>query len=233
MGTGVSRIDYDFIEVGTSCFDTLIERASNVTVGLSIEPINRYLDMLPNKNRVTKIHAALISDEDYAINGDLDVYYVPDNVIWEHNLGYFMMGCNSVGKPHDFHVSWYPDPAKWHATEDKSTLDTINLMNLGLVKVEKVKCYTYAMLAEEFDIGKVTHLKTDTEGNDGKILKSVMNYYSLNNRLEDLPHSILFENNSHNKKEDIVETKKLLSSFGYNIVDNINDSLATLSNKKV
>ena len=36
---------YDFIEVGTSDFHTLIEQADENTVGLSIEPINSYLEM--------------------------------------------------------------------------------------------------------------------------------------------------------------------------------------------
>jgi hypothetical protein len=30
---------YDFIEIGTSNFDTLIEAADDTTVGLSIEPV--------------------------------------------------------------------------------------------------------------------------------------------------------------------------------------------------
>ena len=37
---------YDFIEIGTSDFDTLIETSNNDTVGISIEPIKYYLDNL-------------------------------------------------------------------------------------------------------------------------------------------------------------------------------------------
>ena len=35
---------YDFIEIGTSDFDTLIESSDDNVVGLSIEPIKYYLD---------------------------------------------------------------------------------------------------------------------------------------------------------------------------------------------
>jgi hypothetical protein len=42
------KINYDFIEIGTSDFDTLIQEADNLKIGLSIEPISKYLRALPN-----------------------------------------------------------------------------------------------------------------------------------------------------------------------------------------
>jgi hypothetical protein len=45
---------YDFIEIGTSDFDTLIETSDDKTVGLSIEPIKYYLDRLPERKNVKK-----------------------------------------------------------------------------------------------------------------------------------------------------------------------------------
>lgn len=225
----MEKVNYDFIEVGTSCFDTIIERVSDETKGISIEPIKRYLDMLPNKQNVTKLCAALVSDEDYELNGDLDVYYVPDDIINQYNLGNWMMGCNSVGKPHDFHLGWFHDPNVWHAAPDKSKLMTVNLLEKGLVKVEKIKCYTYSMLVEEFNIGKVNFLKTDTEGNDAKLLRSIMNYHTKNDLIQNLPNEILFENNTHNKKEDLDSIKDLLRSLGYEVQDYLNDSVARLN----
>ena len=35
---------YDFIEIGTSDFDTLIETSNDNTVGISIEPIKYYIN---------------------------------------------------------------------------------------------------------------------------------------------------------------------------------------------
>ena len=49
------KIKYDFIEVGTSDFHTLIQECSDESVGLSVEPISKYLDRLPNKPNVSKV----------------------------------------------------------------------------------------------------------------------------------------------------------------------------------
>ena len=59
----MNHIHYDFIEIGTSDFHTLIESATDKTIGLSIEPIKTYLDRLPNKENVFKVQAA-VSDSD-------------------------------------------------------------------------------------------------------------------------------------------------------------------------
>lgn len=42
-------MDLDFIEIGTSNFDTLIQTCSDDAFGISIEPLNFYLNDLPNK----------------------------------------------------------------------------------------------------------------------------------------------------------------------------------------
>jgi len=39
----------DFIEIGTSDFNTLIQAAGPNTRGLSIDPISLYIDRLPNR----------------------------------------------------------------------------------------------------------------------------------------------------------------------------------------
>jgi hypothetical protein len=114
--------DYDFIEIGTAFFDTLIEKANDEQYGLSIEPITEYLDRLPDKKNVTKINGAVVADED--ING-LDVYYIQEEIIDRFNLGIWMKGCNSVGKPHDFHTNYFPCPWTWHNHSDRKSLPTI------------------------------------------------------------------------------------------------------------
>ena len=70
--------DYDFIEIGTAFFDTLIEKATDEQYGLSIEPVKEYLDKLPDKQYVTKINGAVVADEDHA---GLDLYYVDEQDI--------------------------------------------------------------------------------------------------------------------------------------------------------
>jgi hypothetical protein len=43
----------DYIEIGTSDFDTLVQ--STNLKGISIDPLSIYLDNLPNKNNNTKL----------------------------------------------------------------------------------------------------------------------------------------------------------------------------------
>ncbi len=53
---------YDFVEIGTSDFDTLIQTATDTTRGLSIEPVRHYLDRLPSPAGVKKIWAGVSAD---------------------------------------------------------------------------------------------------------------------------------------------------------------------------
>jgi autotransporter strand-loop-strand O-heptosyltransferase len=88
---------YDFIEIGTSDFDTLIETSNDDTIGISIEPIKHYLDRLPNKKNIIKVNAAC-SDS----NENLKIYYISVEDIQKYNLPYWVRGCNSVNKPHNY-----------------------------------------------------------------------------------------------------------------------------------
>ena len=49
---------YDFIEIGTSDFDTEIQKNDN-KCGVSIEPIKYYLDKLPNKENCIKLNMGI------------------------------------------------------------------------------------------------------------------------------------------------------------------------------
>jgi hypothetical protein len=103
---------YDFIEIGTSDFDTLIERADDQTVGLSIEPIFAYLDRLPCPKRCAKLNAA-ISDHD----GEAVVFFIAPEKIAELGLPEWFKGCNSVGKPHQTVASFLERLALHHVTQ--------------------------------------------------------------------------------------------------------------------
>jgi hypothetical protein len=72
---------YDFVEIGTSDFDTLIQICDENTVGISVEPIKYYLDRLPNKSNVIKLQSALSTND-----GECDVYYISDDDIQKHSL---------------------------------------------------------------------------------------------------------------------------------------------------
>ena len=89
------KTHYDFIEIGTSDFNTLIQKATPSTVGLSVEPLKDYLDRLPTKPHVQKVNAAVSKR-----SGSIDLYYVPDAVRIEKGLPSWMKGTNSIGAPH-------------------------------------------------------------------------------------------------------------------------------------
>lgn len=97
----VSFIDYDFLEIGTSNFETCIENATDDTVGISVEAIKYYLDQLPNKKKVKKLNVA-ISNQNSMIN----VYYIPEKKIEKHKLPYWFKGCNSILTYHPLHIKY-------------------------------------------------------------------------------------------------------------------------------
>lgn len=204
--------DYDFIEIGTAFFDTLVEKATDEEYGLSVEPIAEYLNKLPNKKNVTKINGAVVADED---SNGLDVYYVEEEIIDKFNLGIWMKGCNSVGKPHDFHTGYFPCPWTWHHHPNRKSLQTADLLAMGLVTKKTIPCYTYKNLIDTYNIGKVKQLKIDTEGYDCKILDSVLNYYA--DAKDMLPEFISFESNAHSDEVAVKEITQRLIDLGYDI----------------
>ena len=73
---------YHFVEIGTSYFNTEIEKASNNCFGLSVEPIINYLNKLPNKPNVIKVNKAISVNNQQEI---LKVYYISDETIKKEN----------------------------------------------------------------------------------------------------------------------------------------------------
>ena len=55
-------LDLDFVEIGTSNFETLIQLASEDSKGLSVEGLKMYQDELPDKPGVVKVNAAISSE---------------------------------------------------------------------------------------------------------------------------------------------------------------------------
>jgi hypothetical protein len=83
----------DYIEIGTSDFDTLVQKTD--LKGISIDPMSIYLGKLPNKDNNIKLNVA-ISD----FNGECDVYYISPEDIEKYNLPNWLRGCNSILQPH-------------------------------------------------------------------------------------------------------------------------------------
>jgi len=213
---------YDFVEIGTCFFDTLIEKADDNTVGLSVEPIKMYQDKLPNKPNVVKVNAALVADEDLG-EGNIDFYYVHEDIINKHNLGGWLAGCNTVNKPHDFHVAYYYNPYEWHLAEDKSKFTTYNLLEMGMVNIDNVKCLTFKNLVDQYEIDYIKYLKVDVEGYDCKLVNAALAHFV---EYDKCPDQIYFESNSHSDKSEVALLTKRLQLLGYKLVITQFDTLA-------
>ena len=183
------KIKYDFIEVGTSDFHTLIQECSDNEVGLSIEPLSEYLDRLPNKPNVKKVKAALSEDD-----GEIEIYHVPLEKIHENFLPFWVRGCNSVSKPHEF-------------TRKKIGSELYD----KIVSVDKVKTISWEKLIEEYNIGSIGYLKIDTEGHEHIILKNYFEVCKSNPSL--YAKKIKFEFNETSNKEILSELISSLENY--------------------
>lgn len=174
---------YDFIEIGTSDFDTEIEKMDS-KYGISIEPIKYYLDKLPNKQHCIKRNIAISN-----YSGTCCVYYLSEKTIQTYGFPYYVRGCNSINS--------------YHKTVTKLCNDK-NLKIEEISEKEEIPVQTLVQTMDEMNIEGVYYLKIDTEGHDTSILKK---FYEENTCNKYLPHVILFESNILSKKKKL---KRLL-----------------------
>lgn len=196
------KINYDFIEVGTSDFHTMIEQSDNSTIGLSIEPINYYLEKLPNRENVTKVNAAL-SDFD----GEVDIYYISTEEMNDNHLPFWVRGCNSINKPHDF-------------ARNKIGPELYD----RIVTIDKVPTISWRSLIEKYNIGSIEFLKIDTEGHEHVILKSYLEECKKNPSL--FARKIKFEYNETSNRKALDEL--ILKFKNYNCIHEGEDMILEL-----
>ena len=191
--------DYDFIEIGTSDYETLIETADDTTTGISVDSVKYYIDKLPNRKNVKKLNLGISNENTF-----LDVYYIPEKTIKENNLPYWVKGCNSINDYHPMH--------------------TINVR--PYCEIEKVKVITTYELFYQNSVRNVRFLKIDTEGHDCIILKTLF-FYIKYLPIIFYPKKILFETNRWTKHKDVDEIILLFSSLGYKLESRGEDSVLT------
>ena len=149
---------YDFVEIGTSDWDTLIEKADDSKIGVSIEPFQIYLDKLPDRKNVTKICAA-ISDEE----GEVDIHYIPQENIEKYRLPSWVKGTPRLYERHPFVLKLLANEAEDNPLE--KAIDPDNIYAKMTIKVRRLKS-----IIDQFNIKFIKILKIDTEGMDGRIL---------------------------------------------------------------
>lgn len=186
---------YDFIEIGTSDFDTLIGISNNDTRGLSIEPLKYYLDRLPNRDNVIKVNAA-VSDT----NGELEIYFISDDKMKENYLPNWVRGCNSIGRPHNF---------------TRNTLG--HELYDSLVQIEKVPTINWESIISKYNVGSIDYLKIDTEGFEHIILKDYFKQCNLNPLL--YANKILFEYNESSNREELDKIVASLKDYSISYLE--------------
>jgi FkbM family methyltransferase len=196
---------FDFIEIGTSDFNTLLQKAGPKTVGLSVEPLTDYLERLPDRPHVTKVNAA-VSDR----SGSMEIYYVPDAVRKEYGLPGWMKGTNKIGAPH-------PTVERYLVKHG---------LPASLMHRRRVPVLSVEGLFRRYRVGSVDYLKIDTEGHDPVILGA---YLDLVARRPTLRASrILFESNALTAREEVAALTERLRAVGYRVETRRQDTLAIL-----
>jgi hypothetical protein len=203
---------FDIVEIGTADFDseTQIEKGffvekfgevENKRI-LSVEPVKRYLDNLPVLPNSFKEHAA-VSNRD----GEIDIWFVsPENIV-KYGFPGWTSGCNSVNNPHPLTFGDYQKmsqeqnhPAYMRTIADIFTVDT-------------VKCITFKMLAEKYDITSISFLKVDAEGHDTIILNDYFQYCQTSPQCK--ANWIVFEANELTSSGVVDECVRKAEQLGY------------------
>lgn len=183
-------LDLDFLEIGTSDFDTLYQTCKPTDIGISVEPLQCYLDNLTGKPNVTKINCAIAADN---IEKKVIIYYIPKSIIEKNKLPFWLLGCNSVGYYHPSHID-------------------LNIEHL--VKKDLVTQIPISKLLIDNNIQRINLLKLDTEGSDCFILTHLYNYLKTKDNIF-YPQKIIFETNHLTCKDLIHETVERFLSVGY------------------
>ena len=182
---------YNFIEIGTSNFGTLIQKADDNTVGLSVEPMTEYLQQLPNKKKVKKINCAISFDNQ---ESNVNIFFISESKIKENSLPQWLIGCNSINDYHPQHHEYK-----------------------HLVTVKEIKQIPIGKLFDDNDVTSVDILKIDTEGGDSKILTHLYDYLS-NKSIDHWPKHIQFETNILTPSSDVDDVISLYESKDYTVI---------------
>ena len=195
---------YDFVEIGTSNFDTLLQTATEATRGISIEPIQYYLDALPAPPGVLKLKTAVSAANRFET---LEVYYVPENLVQEHGLPDWLRGCNSVG---DYHFQ--------HRALDIQ----------HLVQRDQVACVPIGYIFDQYNVTELDYLKIDTEGSDCAIMLHLHDYLTDQDPAR-RPRRILFESNELASPAQVQLVIGKFTMLGYQLIRSDYDTVLEIS----
>ncbi len=144
---------FDFVDIGTSDFETSLDLRTNNQTVLLVEPLFSYLANLANGEGIFKAPFAVSNQA-----GFNKIYYVEESDIQTNNLPAWVKGCNSIGEKH---------------------ITVTKLLNerglpVILIKSQSIRLITFKQLVEIYAITSIGQLKIDTEGHDHFILPDVI-----------------------------------------------------------
>jgi hypothetical protein len=200
---------YDFIEIGTSDFDTEIEKNDN-KVGISVEPIKYYLERLPNKQNCIKLNIGI---SNYV--GTCVVNYLSEQTIQAHNFPCWVRGCNSVNSYHK-------------TVTDLCISKGIDIQQIS--EKDSVNVTTLCALMNDVSVDGVYFLKIDTEGHDTVILEK---FYEEVKNSTHLPHVIQFESNVLSSREAVNHIIRAFQNIGYDLIFNDHDTVLKLNLNRI
>lgn len=193
-------MDLDFLEIGTSNFETLLQTCKDTDIGMSVEPLKFYLDDLPDRPNVTKVNAAITHKNK---SKSIYIFYIPPKTVDKEKLPQWFKGCNSIDKYHPLHI-------KHNVTHH------VEIVQSPLMNVDEF------ML--KYNIRKIKFLKIDTEGHDSIILRGFFEFMK-EKGVEYYPSRIQFETNEHTPKNIVDEIINLFRSIGYKLISSGYDTL--------
>ncbi len=196
---------FDFVEIGTSNFDTLIQRANDSHRGVSVEPLSYYLNQLPNRKNVLKLNKGISNK-----SATRKFFYIPEDLILEFKMPSWLKGCNSID-------SYHPTALK--------ICKGLRLNPEEVFLVDEVEVITPLQLIDECHVETIDFLKIDTEGHDLIITNE---FIDLIKSKRVVINKIKFETNSCTsiREQDIVI--KSLTDLGYKTVQRDRDTVMTL-----
>jgi hypothetical protein len=213
------RIDLDFIEIGTSNFNTISQLldATDPLVGLAVEPYAAYLAQLPVRPGVTKVNAAIVSEADAvrgtgtdtgtgtSAAGTVDMYFIPEEVVDSLALSPFIKGCNSIGRMHAMHTAVGYE---------------------AYVQVQPVPAVSIGQLLTSHRVRRIRLLKIDAEGYDSTIMHELYLYLVARGDAVLYPERIVFESGEKSQQGFIAQTVGKFVELGYTVAFNTGADIA-------
>ena len=221
--TARHRKPFDFVEVGTSDFRTLVQflvgtdtscsmgRAlltldPEEAVGLVVEPVGHLLERLPNLAGVYKLRAAM-----GAVDGYKDFWCVRADALqrFPHNYSAWLArGTGTLGELHP---------------QLKDRLAEDGIEPTDVMTRQRVPVWSFGTLAWSYNIGSIDVLKLDCEGADCEVLHGLMDY--CDSWPETFPRIIAFETNDLSCEETVKRTISRLNSRGYEVLSKGRDTI--------